>query len=129
MKTTLLGLLIAGALAAAGCGSSGSSGGTGGTTGTGTTYTLTVTNYLGWCDLTENGTAYPAGAPAAMSFPAGTVVDLTAAPNSIFVWGFWTGTDGDTGAAHDTSMATTVTMTADKTVAACCPEPPSTTCP
>lgn len=42
-----------------------------------------------------------------------------------------TGTDGDTTAAHDKNMTTTVTMTSDKTVLACCPDPPplSQTCP
>jgi hypothetical protein len=145
MKSTILALTLGLALAA-GCGSSGSngtgtggSGATGGTTGTGGSgatdgpvmYTLTVNNYLDWCDLTENGTKYPASTPPPMSFPAGTVVDLNAVPNYIFVWGYWTGTDGDTTAAHDTSMSTTVTMTSDKAILACCPDPPpaAPTCP
>jgi hypothetical protein len=60
-----------------------------------------------------------------MTFPAGTVVNLGAmASASFFVWGYWVGTDGDTSAAHDTSMTTTVTMTASKTVQACCPDAP-----
>lgn len=148
MKSTILALTLGLALAA--CGSSGPSGtgtggssATGGSSGTGgagatagtggpTTYTLTITNYLGWCDLTENGTKYPGlgGAPPAMSFPPGTVVDLSAVPNGLFIWGYWTGTDGDTG-AHDTNMSTTVTMNGDKTVGACCPDPPpyAPTCP
>jgi hypothetical protein len=94
-------------------------------------YTLTVSNYLDWCDVTENGTTYPASVPPVMSFAPGTVVNLSAVPNAIFVWGYWTGTDGDTGAGHDMNMATTVTMTSDKTVAVCCPDPPpaAPTCP
>ncbi|HVV52039.1 MAG TPA: hypothetical protein VHO06_20390, partial [Polyangia bacterium] len=113
--------------------------GTGGAAGaTGTTdagadgppmYKLSVANYLDWCDVTENGTTYVESAPPDMTFAPGTVVHLNAVANRIFVWGFWTGTDGDTSAAHDTSMTTTVTMTSDKTIEACCPEPPSTTCP
>jgi hypothetical protein len=124
MKITALALTLALGVSV-GCGSSGSSGGTGtGGTGGQVRYTLTVQNYLDWCDVTENGTLYAAGVPPAMSFPARTVVDLKAAPNTIFVWGYWTGTDGDTSAAHDTSMTTTVTMTSDKTIVACCPDPP-----
>jgi hypothetical protein len=115
-----------GAAGATGTGGAGAQGGAGGAPHL---YTLTVTNYLDWCDVTENGTAYPAGVPPAMSFASGTVVNLSAVANSIFVWGYWTGTDGDTGAGHDMNMATTVTMTSDKTVAVCCPLPPSTTCP
>jgi Divergent InlB B-repeat domain len=94
-------------------------------------YSLTVQNYFNWCDVTENGTVYPLSAPPAMSFASGTVVDLNAAPGTAFVWGYWTGTDGDTTSGHDKNMATTVTMTSDKTILACCPFPPpsSQTCP
>ena len=81
-------------------------------------YTLTVQNYLNWCDVTENGTKYAASVPPAMSFAPGTVVNLNAIPNFIFVWGYWTGTDGDTSATHDMNMTTTVTMTSDKTILA-----------
>jgi hypothetical protein len=66
-----------------------------------------------------------------MSFPPNTVVNLNAVPNYIFVWGYWTGTDGDKTSAHDMSMSTTVTMTSNKTILACCPDPPpsAATCP
>ncbi len=131
MKLTLLALTLAVGVSV-GCGSSEPSGGTGtGGTGGPAMYTLTVQNYLSWCDVTENGALYAASAPPAMSFPAGTVVDLTAVPNTIFVWGYWTGTDGDTSAGHDMSMSTTVKMDGDKTVMACCPDPPpaAPTCP
>jgi hypothetical protein len=156
MKTTLVALVVFSLSVAAGCGSSGSSGtgsggssgtgsggntdaGTGGTSGAAGTagtggpvmYTLTVQNYLSWCDVTENGTKYAASVPPAMSFAPGTVVNLNAVPNFIFVWGYWTGTDGDTSATHDMNMTTTVTMTSDKTILACCPDPPpaAATCP
>ena len=74
-------------------------------------------------DLLEPPKASPAPLPP-LGFDS-------AAPNSIFVWGYWTGTDGDTAAGHDTRMTTTVTMTSDKTVVACCPDPPpaAPTCP
>jgi len=134
MKTPLLAFSVLSLSLTLACASNNSpAGGTGGAGGDGgaVTYTLTVQNYLDWCDVTENGTAYPAAVPPAMSFAPGTVVHLSAAPNSIFVWGYWTGTDGDTGAGHDTGMTTTVTMTSDKTVVACCPDPPpaAPTCP
>ena len=126
------------AVATVGCGSSSTPGtGTGGTSGTGgtngTTYTLTIQNYLDWCNVTENGTAYdPPAEPPAMSFPAGTVVHLMGdATSATFVWGYWVGTDGDTGASHDTNMTTTVTMKANTIVQACCPftTAPTTPCP
>jgi hypothetical protein len=130
MKTPLLALSLLSLSLNVGCASNNSPAQDGGGDGP-LLYTLTVQNYLDWCDITENGSAYPAAVPPAMSFAPGTVVHLGAAPNSIFVWGYWTGTDGDTGAAPDTSMTTTVTMTSNKTVVACCPDPPpaAPTCP
>jgi hypothetical protein len=150
MKITLFAFAILSLSVAAGCGSSntttgsGGSVGTGGSTGTGgatggqdgaadgpVLYTLTVQNYLDWCNVAENGTVYPVSAPPVTSFAPGTVVNLSATAGASFVWGYWTGTDGDTTSAHDTSMATTVTMTSNKTILACCPFPPpaSQTCP
>ena len=90
-----------------------------------TMYTLMINNYSGWCTVTENGASYS----PSKSFPAGTVVNLTAAPESgTFVWGYWSGTDAG---SHDTNMTTTVTMNADQNVLACCPvkPPASQTCP
>jgi len=153
MKTTLIAIATLSLSLAAGCGSSstnpssgtGGSVGTGGSPGTGgaatggqdgaadgpVLYTLTVQNYLDWCNVTEDGTAYPLSAPPVMSFPPGTVVNLNATAGASFVWGYWTGTDGDQTAGHDKSMTTTVTMTSNKTILACCPFPPpaSQTCP
>jgi hypothetical protein len=60
------------------------------------------------------------------------MVPLSATPaSSVFVWGYWVGTDGDTGASHDTAQAATVTMDKSKVVQACCPfaSSPSTPCP
>jgi hypothetical protein len=128
----------AGAGGAAGSTGTGGAAGTTGAAGSGATdagaadgpvtYTLTVKNYFGWCDVTENGTTYAAGVPPATSFPKDAVVNLKAVPNAIFVWGYWIGTDGDTTAAHDTNMVTTAKMDSSKTVYACCPDP-GTSCP
>ena len=140
MKTTLFAFAILALSLAAGCSSSTGTGGSGGSPGTGgqdgaadgpVLYTLTVQNYLDWCDVTENGTVYPVSAPPVMSFAPGTVVNVNAVAATGFVWGYWTGTDGDTTSAHDTSMTTAVTMTSNRTILACCPFPPpaSQTCP
>jgi hypothetical protein len=96
------------------------------TDGGGAAFTLKITNYRNWCSITEEGAPFQ----TSMTFAAQTVVHLSAAPLGSFVWGYWTGTDADTG-AHDTSMTATVTMTGDKSVLACCPDPPpaSQTCP
>ena len=131
-KTVAIALLIL----AAGCSSSspnpggggGAGGGAGGQTGNndgaldGTgTFTLKMENYIQWCLVTEQGTDEGTTDPVTQSFPAGTVVNLHAMPDTGFVWGYWFGTDGDTTSAHDTNMTTTVTMTKDKTIQACCP--------
>jgi List-Bact-rpt repeat protein len=133
MKTALLAFTILSLSVAAGCGSStgGATGGQDGAADGPVLYTLTVQNYLDWCDVSENGTAYAATVPPVMSFAAGTVVNLNATAATGFVWGYWTGTDGDATSAHDKSMATTVTMTSNKTIVACCPFPPpaTQTCP
>ena len=91
------------------------------------TYTLSINNYIDWCTITEDGVAFN----PSKTFPAGTVVTLHADPlDARFVWGYWTGTDHN-GAVHDTMQSTTVTMTGDKSVLACCPfaPPASQTCP
>jgi hypothetical protein len=95
-------------------------------------FTLKVENYLSWCNVGVNGGAAKSDAVQTISVPAGTVVNLHAdALNSTFVWGYWRGTAGNTGAAHDKSQTTTVTVDADnKVVQACCPfaTDPSTPC-
>jgi hypothetical protein len=81
---------------------------------------LTITNYLDWCAVTVDGDG---GYIPMAAFVVGTVVDLDASAKAGYVWGYWTGTDGDTGSG-DRSMSTTVTMTTSKAVVACCPQPP-----
>jgi hypothetical protein len=119
-----------------GAGGGGAGGGAaGGKTGNSdgaVTYTLIMENYLSWCTVTEQGTDEGGTASVTMTFPAGTVVNLKGDTVSAasFFWAYWFGTDGDTTSAHDTNMTTTVTMTKNKTVQACCPvvgTPP--TCP
>jgi hypothetical protein len=97
----------------------------------GPTVTLTLKNYVNWCSVTVNG-GTPSTADQTLQFAPGTVVVLHGQEaNASFVWGYWRGTDGDTSASHDTSQGTMVTMTADKTVQACCPTTaaPTTPCP
>lgn len=81
---------------------------------------LTITNYQNWCNVTVDGDG---GYRPMAAFVIGTVVQLDASPQPGYVWGYWTGTAGDTGSG-DPNMATTVTMNADKQVVACCPQSP-----
>jgi hypothetical protein len=83
--------------------------------------TLTLQNYLAWCSVTVNGGG-PSTANQTLHFAPGTVVNLHAdKASAAFVWGYWYGTAGDTTAAHDKSMDTTVVMSGNKTIQACCP--------
>jgi hypothetical protein len=91
-------------------------------------FTLTINNFEAWCTVSVDGSTPLAAIPTA-SYRIGTVVDLSGQPaNMEFVWGYWTGTDGDTGSSHDHNQTTTVTMTTDKSVLACCPISGTTTC-
>src|SRR5262249_52379020 len=96
--------------------------------GAATTFTLTIHNTLGWCAVMVNGGTAFTDATKTFTFPASTKVQLHGDTSSAiyFVWGFWSGTDNG---AHDTNMSTTVTMTSDKSVTACCPDVGTTTCP
>jgi len=88
----------------------------------GTTFTLKVEDYLSWCTVSINGGTGSITATQSLTFSPGTVVNLMAdKASSTFEWGYWVGTAGDTTSAHDTAMGTTVTMSGDKTVQACCP--------
>ena len=83
-------------------------------------FILNIINYNNGCSVTEDGGTYT---PMA-AFVAGSHVGLHATPVAGQAWGYWTGTDGDTGSSHDSNMATTVTMDANKQVLACCPSAP-----
>lgn len=96
------------------------------------TFNLRVENYLQWCSVSVEGGAANTLATQNFTFPAGKTVNLNGdKANNVFVWGYWFGTVGDVGPMHDTKMATTVVMTADKVVQACCPfaNMPNTPCP
>ncbi len=87
-------------------------------------FTLTIGNVLDWCSIKEDGGAsYMASAV----LNQGKVVNLSAEPISGFIWGHWTGTDGDSGSG-DENKVTTVTMDSDRAVIACCPFPNGTGC-
>lgn len=91
----------------------------------GGSFTLNINNYLSWCTITENGSAFS----AMKSFPAGSMVALNATPeSSSFVWGYWLDIDAGT---KSTTMSITADMTRDTYLLACCPFPPpqSQTCP
>ena len=83
-------------------------------------YELHISNYLAWCSVTVDDAAPSTSAEIIVYVPPGTVVPLFAEPLSSFVWGYWVGTDGDSG-SHDTQQTTVVTMGADKHIQACCP--------
>ena len=103
-----------------------------GTSTSGAGVTLKLEDYLSWCSVSVNQGTASADATQTLTVPQGTVVPLTAdAASSVFVWGYWVGTDGDTNASHDTGKAATVTMDKSKVVQACCPfaSSPSTPCP
>ena len=84
-------------------------------------YTLTVTNYLMWCSVIIDGDQPSSAASITKDYPDGSLALLHADPNPPFVWGYWIGTDRDTSGTGDTLQDAAVTMSADRTVLACCP--------
>lgn len=105
---------------------------TGDTAETSASFTLKIEDYLNWCKVSVNGGADSTAATQTFSFSSGTVVNLKGdTAGTLFVWGYWTGTAGDTTSSHDTAKTTTVTMTGNKVVQACCPlaSSPTTPCP
>ncbi len=90
--------------------------------------TLTINNYLSWCNVTVNGGSGSSAPSQMLTETDGAKITVTATPLATFVWGYWQGTDGDAGgASHDqgtgTDHTTTITMSGNKTIDACCPEP------
>jgi hypothetical protein len=92
----------------------GSSSGGGPNNDGGSGFTLTLNDFDNWCTVTVT--------PSESSYTAGTVVALHAVGNPTFTFAYWLGTDGaNTGNnGQDPNASTMVTMTADKTVLACC---------
>jgi hypothetical protein len=91
-------------------------------------YTLTVTNYLAWCSVALDGGAASVAATITKDYPDNSVALLHAEPLQGFVWGYWTGTDADTGGGGDFSKDASRTMGADQSVLACCPFSQGQTC-
>jgi hypothetical protein len=79
-------------------------------------FTLNINDFDSWCTVTVGGN------PASLVFPAGTVVSLDAVANATFHFHYWLGTDGANAGnnGQDPNAMTTVTMTANKSVLACC---------
>jgi hypothetical protein len=79
---------------------------------------LTINDFDAWCTLTVS----PAPNATATTYTEGTVVNLHAVGNTGFTFDYWLGTDGANSGngGKDPSAGTTVTMTASKTVLACC---------
>jgi hypothetical protein len=95
------------------CGSSGS--GTPPADG-GSGFALTINNFDNWCTVSVGGN------PTSFTFAPGTVVSLHAVGMPTFTFDYWLGTDGANAGNNglDHNASTTVTMSADKTVLACC---------
>jgi hypothetical protein len=81
---------------------------------------LSVNDFDDWCTVSVNGA--PLSLSGSYTFDAGTVVSLAATANTDFVWAYWLGTDGANAGnnGQDPHMMTTVTMTANMQVLACC---------
>jgi hypothetical protein len=88
----------------------------------GNTYTLTINDYLSWCNVTVNGGS-PTSSPTPMQFAPNTQVSLhgDTANASLFYWGYWQA-PGLTDGGKDTNMDVSITMTGDVTILACCPD-------
>jgi List-Bact-rpt repeat protein len=92
-------------------------------TGPPSEFSLRLLNYITWCTVQVNGAPVADMTSQTLTFAPGTQVQLNATPDATFMWGYWRGTDGDVGApGFDPNMATMVTMNANKTVQACCPD-------
>ena len=83
-------------------------------------YTLTINDYLSWCNVSVNG-GQATATPTPMQFAPDASVALHGdTAGSTFYWGYWQApTLGDGG--KDTNKDVTLTMTGDVTILACCP--------
>ena len=85
-------------------------------------YTLTINDYLNWCNVSVNG-GQATSSPQAMQFAPDASVALhgDTANAQLFYWGYWqapTLADG----GKDTNMDVNITMNGDVTILACCPD-------
>lgn len=88
-----------------------------------TTFTLTIKNYLAWCNVTVDDGGVTTQASQTIQFAPNTTVNLhgDTANSGAFYWGYWQGaTVADGG--EITNKDVSVTMSADETVHACCPD-------
>jgi hypothetical protein len=84
-------------------------------------FTLTINDYLNWCNVSVNG-GQATSTPQPMQFPPDASVALhgDTASSASFYWGYWQAPGvGDGGKV--TNMDVNVTMNGDVTILACCP--------
>jgi hypothetical protein len=85
------------------------------------TVTLTVKNYLSFCEVSIDGGELSSQSSQTVEVPKGEAVLVFAQGGSGFEFGYWRGTDADQGGpSYDTQATTHVTANADKTIQACC---------
>lgn len=89
--------------------------------------TLTIHDYLSWCNVTVNGGAVSTADPQTFMFAPNTMVTVAGdtASSAMFYWGYWGNVAPDGGLAdggEDTSKTVTFKITRDMTLNACCPD-------
>jgi hypothetical protein len=89
--------------------------------------TLTINDYINWCNVTVNGAGPSTGNPQTYHFAPGTVVTVQGdtANAAAFYWGYWGNVAADGGLAdggEDLGKTVTFTITRDMTLNACCPD-------
>jgi hypothetical protein len=87
-----------------------------------TTFTLTINDYLNWCNVSVNGGAPSSQNPQTFQFApdASVLLHGDTANSQSFYWGYWQSaniTDG----GKDLSMDASVIMNGNVDVLACCP--------
>ncbi len=96
------------------------------------TSVLTINNYLAWCDVSVDGVAKTPAQTMHVTVPTGVSITLTAAPTSVFIWGYWSGVSsgadmGALAAGSGGNHAVSITLTGDRTIGVCCPHSDKTT--
>jgi len=87
-----------------------------------TQYTLTINDYLSWCNVSVNGVDAGNNPPSYLFSPdASVALSGDTADTNFFYWGYWQApTLGDGG--KNTNMNVTIQMNGNVTVLACCPD-------
>jgi hypothetical protein len=106
-----------------------SDGGTGNdaSDGAGGELTLTINDYIGWCNVIVNGSTPSAMSTQTYMFAPNTSVTVQGDTASVssFYWGYWGNVGSDGGLAdggEDLGKTVTFTITQDMTLNACCPD-------